>query len=91
MALGVIDDATFEQLTVQFHPGDLVLLYTDGITEALDECECDFGVRRLRHLLVQRQQAPVADLVGAIERALEVHVGDLSPFDDITMVVVRRR
>ena len=81
MALGVMADATFEQRTVQFCPGDLVLFYTDGITEALDEREEDFGVQR----------APVADVVEAIERALEVHVGDLSPFDDITMVAVRRQ
>ena len=84
-------DATFEQRTLQFRPGDLVLFYTDGITEALDERECDFGVQRLWHVLVQRQRAPVADIVEAIERALEEHVGSLSPFDDITMVAVRRR
>jgi sigma-B regulation protein RsbU (phosphoserine phosphatase) len=91
MALGVVKDGTFEQRTVQFHPGDLVLFYTDGITEALDEREQDFGVQRLRHVLVQWQRAPVTDIVEAIERALEVYVGDLSPFDDITMVAVRRR
>jgi serine phosphatase RsbU (regulator of sigma subunit) len=91
MALGVIDDAAFEQRTVQFRPGDLVLFYTDGITEALDEQERDFGVQRLRRVLVQRQRAPVMDIVEAIERALEAHVGELAPFDDITMVAVRRR
>jgi len=91
MALGVVNDATFEQRTVQFHPGDLVLLYTDGITEALDEQEQDFGVQRLQHVLVQRQQSPVADIVEAIEQALDGYVGNLAPFDDITMVAVRRR
>jgi serine phosphatase RsbU (regulator of sigma subunit) len=91
MALGVMDEATFEQRTVQCHPGDLVLFYTDGITEALDECEEDFGVQRLRRVLIQRQRAPVVDIVVAIERALEAHVGELAPFDDITMVAVRRQ
>jgi sigma-B regulation protein RsbU (phosphoserine phosphatase) len=91
MALGVVDDAAFEQRTVQFHPGDLVLLYTDGITEALDEQEQDFGVQRLQQVLVQRHRAPVADIVEAIEQVLEAYVDDLSPFDDITMVAVRRR
>jgi sigma-B regulation protein RsbU (phosphoserine phosphatase) len=91
MALGVMVDASFKQRTVRFDPRDLVLLYTDGITDALDRRERGFGVRRLQEVLVRRRDAPVADLVATIEQELLTHVGDLSPFDDVTMVATRRQ
>jgi serine phosphatase RsbU (regulator of sigma subunit) len=90
MALGVLDDVPYLQRTVQFDPGDLVLFYTDGVTEATDDVDQDFGVQRLRQILAERHAAPVAEVVSAIERALQAHVGDLAPFDDVTMVAIRR-
>ena len=91
MALGVMADATFEQRAVQFEPGDLVLLYTDGITDAIDKRDRGFGVQQLQRMLVQAQNAPVADVVACIKRSLQTHVGDLAPFDDVTMIAVRRQ
>jgi serine phosphatase RsbU (regulator of sigma subunit) len=91
MALGVMADTSLEQRTVRFDPGDSVCLYTDGITDALDKRERGFGVQRLREVLVRRRDAPVDSLVEAIDRELEAYVGDLAPFDDVTMVVVRRQ
>jgi sigma-B regulation protein RsbU (phosphoserine phosphatase) len=91
MALGVLAHAPFEQRTVQFDPGDWVYLYTDGITEATDDRERAFGTERLRQTLVQERDAPLADLVASIEGAMQVHVGDLAPFDDVTMMAIRRQ
>jgi sigma-B regulation protein RsbU (phosphoserine phosphatase) len=91
MALGVKADASFEERTVRFEPGDWVYLYTDGVTDALDTRDRDFGVRRLQEVLVRRRDAPAAELVAAVERELASYVGDLSPFDDVTMVAVRRQ
>jgi sigma-B regulation protein RsbU (phosphoserine phosphatase) len=76
---------------VQLDPEDLVILYTDGITDATDNQERAFGTERLRQRLVQERDTPVADLIASIEGALRAHVGDMAPFDDITMMVVRRR
>jgi sigma-B regulation protein RsbU (phosphoserine phosphatase) len=91
MALGVKADASFEQHTVRLDAGDWVYLYTDGVTEAIDERDRGFGVQHLRQVLLQARGAPVTDVVASIERSLRLHVGDLAPLDDITMVVVKRR
>jgi serine phosphatase RsbU (regulator of sigma subunit) len=90
MALGVMADTRFEQRTVRLEHRDLVLLYTDGITDALDRRERGFGVQRLQGVLVRRRDARVDDLVTMVERELAAHVGDGSPFDDVTMVAARR-
>jgi sigma-B regulation protein RsbU (phosphoserine phosphatase) len=90
MALGVVADTSFEQHTVQLEHGDCVLLYTDGVTEAMDAQEQVFGDERLRRVLLAQRHAPVADVIGALEGALQGYVGDSLPFDDITIVAVRR-
>jgi sigma-B regulation protein RsbU (phosphoserine phosphatase) len=87
MALGVIDDATFEQRSVQIQVGDMVLFYTDGITEAVDAQNQEFGIPRLLRVLENAQPAHVID---AIEAALHAYVGDTPPFDDMTIVALRR-
>ena len=86
MALGVMDEATFEQRTVQCHPGDLVLFYTDGITEALDECEEDFGVQRLRRGALYRLRKRMGMLFqnGAL-------LTDMNVFDNIAFPLKMRK
>jgi serine phosphatase RsbU (regulator of sigma subunit) len=91
MALGVTTDASFEQRTVRFETGDLAYLYTDGITEAIDERDRGFGVQHLRQTLVQARGATVADVIASVERSVQVHIGPLAPLDDITMVAVKRQ
>jgi serine phosphatase RsbU (regulator of sigma subunit) len=90
MALGVVDEATWQQETVQIEPGDVLLLYTDGVVEAQDPDGQFFG--RERMLEVARQQAgrPAQETQEALMAALEAFAGSEAQSDDITLVVVRR-
>jgi sigma-B regulation protein RsbU (phosphoserine phosphatase) len=90
MALGVVADSSFEQRTVRLHSGDFVLLYTDGVTDATDAQKQEFGEERLQRIILEKRHAPVAEMVAALEQALCEFVGASSPFDDITIVAVKR-
>jgi serine phosphatase RsbU (regulator of sigma subunit) len=90
MPLGIEADATWEPETIQLGPGDVLLLYTDGITDALDEQEDFFRSERL----LEVAQANLGRSAREIQDALlaEVHqfMGRAPQFDDITLLIVAR-
>jgi len=90
IALGAIPDITLEQRTVTLRPGDLLLLYTDGITEAVNADFADFGEERLARLILEYHSVLAADLITVIEDALRDFVGDQPPFDDRALVLLKR-
>ncbi|MCK4316693.1 MAG: PP2C family protein-serine/threonine phosphatase, partial [Anaerolineae bacterium] len=89
MALGVVADSPFEQRTVHLDPGDFVLLYTDGVTDATDAHLQDFGMERLRRVILDQQHAPATDVVAALEQAIGDFTSSTAPFDDIAIVVMK--
>ena len=90
MPLGIEANATWELETVLLGPGDVLLLYTDGITEALDEQEGFFGPERL----LEVTQASLGRSAQGIQDALlaEVHefMGNAPQSDDIALLIVGR-
>jgi len=90
MALGVMEDTSFEQRTVRLNAGDFVFLYTDGVTEALDSQRREFGEERLQRVILDKRHAPAAEMVAGLEQALREFVGASSPADDITVVAAKR-
>lgn len=91
MALGIFEDAPYKQRTIQLEPGEFLLLYTDGVTEAFNPAEEQFGEGRLEAVLQRHANAPAAELVTAIQNEVEAFTGGAAPFDDVTVVAVRRR
>ena len=90
MALGVMPDVTIEEQSLAIQPGDVVVLYTDGVTEALNAANEEFGLERLERAVAASRSGSADDVAWAIRQALREHVGDEPPFDDITFVVVKR-
>ena len=90
MALGVDDSLPYKQQVVRLDPGDLLLLYTDGITDAISDNGQEFGLERLKKLLEDQRGASASEVVAALEKVVKTHTGDSAPFDDITIVVVKR-
>lgn len=89
-ALGVIEDASFEQMEIDFAPGDTLLLYTDGVTEAIDEDNVPFGEDALKDVFRRLGSADPTAVADTIEAVAADHTGDAEQFDDITCLVVRR-
>jgi sigma-B regulation protein RsbU (phosphoserine phosphatase) len=90
MALGVMADSSFEQNTVPLHSGDFVLLYTDGVIDATDAQQREFGEERLRRVVFEQRHTPVEEIVTALEQAVKEFVGASAPFDDMTIVGLKR-
>ncbi|MFN2159994.1 MAG: PP2C family protein-serine/threonine phosphatase [Anaerolineales bacterium] len=90
VALGVDENARFEVGQEHIDSGDLLCLYTDGVTEAMDGNNQQFGVERLEKLLSDSQGQKTDSILEELERKLEAFTGSGLPFDDITLLVVKR-
>jgi sigma-B regulation protein RsbU (phosphoserine phosphatase) len=83
----------FEGLKVKvrgalLRPGDVLLLYTDGVTEAVDRDAREFGDRRLTELLTAEKCACATDWIGCINAAVRGFADGQPQFDDVTCLAV---
>ena len=90
--LGVMEDLSYHQCALTLAPGDLVFLYTDGVTEAVDESSELYGEERLQDALSRTAgDAPAKDVLAAVGAAVKNHAGNAEQADDITMLGLRYR
>ena len=91
--LAGMEDIFYKQSMLKLEPGDKVILYTDGVTEAENEEREQFGEQRLRDRVNQMESAGAQELVTEIRRSVAEFSGGAEQFDDITMValVYRRK
>ncbi len=87
--LGILPEAPFEEATVSFDPGDLLLIYSDGYSEAMNHAFEEFGEERLLAVAQQNRHASATGLIDAIGEAVQKHCAGASQTDDMTMIVVR--
>jgi sigma-B regulation protein RsbU (phosphoserine phosphatase) len=90
MALGVLEDAPLEQRTLHLEPGDWVLLYTDGITEAMNAQGELFGEERLFRVLEAHCHRTATEVLDALESAIDEYAGGAAQSDDIAMMMLKR-
>ncbi|HSQ93533.1 MAG TPA: PP2C family protein-serine/threonine phosphatase, partial [Methanoregula sp.] len=91
IAMGVLDDAEYMQETVQIVPGDVLVLYTDGITEAENVNLEMFGIERLEKIIQASGRRSAQELCQEILSAVRTFCGDHPQSDDITLMVIRSR
>ena len=88
--LGVMEGLTYHQVALTLAPGDMVFLYTDGVTEAVNEAAELYGEERLKDDLVRAgNEAPVKEILAAVSGAVKTHAGNAEQADDITMLGLR--
>jgi sigma-B regulation protein RsbU (phosphoserine phosphatase) len=90
MPVGMLPMGSWTAGEVELGPGDLVLLYTDGITEAENPDEEEYGNERLESVVRRWREDPLPDLLRAIDRDLNEFAAGVPFADDRTMVVIRR-
>jgi sigma-B regulation protein RsbU (phosphoserine phosphatase) len=86
-AIGLIEEAEFEENTIELQKEDLLMLYTDGVTEAVNLQNQEFGRERLATMSRQVNTLPVKEVVQEIRQALE-EFSEGKPLDDDTTLVV---
>lgn len=89
MALGVLPHIDVESKSIRIYPGDTILFYTDGVTEAMNEDYDEFGMERLRMTAKSAKDLDPAGIIERVTTAIGEHAGVTPQFDDITMVVMK--
>ncbi len=90
IALGVAERVTLEEQIIRMCPGDVLLLYTDGLIDALNPQGERFGLERLMRALSQHHNLDANHIVQALRREVDAFVADEPLFDDETLVVIKR-
>ena len=86
--LGTFETATYKERIAEIRPGDVLVMYSDGVTEAMSPQGELFGEERLRAEIVQRKAEPATIILRAIWEAVQAfQAGEQE--DDVTIVVVR--
>jgi serine phosphatase RsbU (regulator of sigma subunit) len=97
LLLGMLADQQYKQETVSLAPGDVVVLYTDGITEAVgpgtdeDDVDAMFGEEALEDVIRRSSHLPAVGIKEAILDGVARHTEGMAQSDDITLVVIRRQ
>lgn len=91
LVLGAMPDADYRTGTTPLEPGSLLLFYSDGVTEAMNESRVAFGEENLEDLLRVVRGLTAQETVDRIVKEVQTHVGDAPQHDDMTLLVVKRR
>jgi serine phosphatase RsbU (regulator of sigma subunit) len=92
MVLGVMEDIQYAEHETHLQPGELLLLYTDGLTEAINGAEEQFGLDRVYAHLGEAQRGGdgAEAALARLSKAVQSYAGPAGMFDDVTMVALRR-
>jgi sigma-B regulation protein RsbU (phosphoserine phosphatase) len=88
--LGILPERGYEEAQIVIETGDLIAIYSDGVTEAVNDADEEFGEDRLAQLIVTHRESSAEEIVCAVNDQLTEWTGDAPPDDDITLVIVRR-
>ncbi|HEY0872193.1 MAG TPA: SpoIIE family protein phosphatase [Vicinamibacterales bacterium] len=91
IALGILEQASYAETHLRLAPGDLMLLYTDGVTEAVDGRGALFGDARLQANVSDHADLPAAEIVSRLVGAVNSYAAGVPQEDDITVLALRYR
>ncbi len=90
LILGVLEEFPYEQDQVHMEVNDVLVLYTDGITEAMNPDEEEFGIERTREILLKHSDKSAIEIQDMLINAIVSHAGSQKQSDDITLMVIKR-
>lgn len=91
IALGVAPEFSFSEHTIVLAPGESAVLYTDGVTEAIDGADEEFGMVRLGNVFTEAPGMDARNGNQAVFDAVRTFTGETPQFDDITCLVLHRK
>jgi sigma-B regulation protein RsbU (phosphoserine phosphatase) len=81
----------YEEALIELRPGDVMLAFTDGVTDAVNASQDGFGEDRLKSLLRQTAHLPTKQIISRISDELRSWMGDAPQFDDLTFIAAKIR
>lgn len=91
MVVGLFPDAPYTASTVHLKPGDLLVAFTDGVTEPENAARDEYGEERLRDMLQRANGRPVKEIIAEVMDDVLAWTGQATLQDDMTMLAVRRQ
>ena len=89
LALGMFPKSIYEERPVYIDKGDLLLFYTDGVTEAQDRNDEEFGVGRLKKLIIESKANSAKEIINIVVDSVQKFKDPNIPLDDLTMVLIK--
>jgi len=89
--VGLVPEAKYTAACLRLEPGDTLVLFSDGVTEAMDPDEQMFGVRRLKEVLTGQTECPLDQLQKSVLQSIENFSRGAHQTDDVTLLIVRYR
>jgi len=89
--VGLVPEAEYTAVCLKLEPGDTLVLFSDGVTEAVDPDEQMFGIARLKELLTGQLECPLELLQKCVLEAVENFARGAHQADDLTLLIVRYR
>jgi sigma-B regulation protein RsbU (phosphoserine phosphatase) len=89
--VGLVPEAEYTAVCLKLEPGDTLVLFSDGVTEAMDPSEQMFGITRLKELLTGQLECPLEQLQKCVLEAVETFARGAHQADDLTLLIVRYR
>jgi sigma-B regulation protein RsbU (phosphoserine phosphatase) len=90
LPLGILSSGEYSMDRVQLVPGDSLLLYTDGLSEARDKADTEYGAERLARLVKGRHMLPPKELINVCLEDLKAFLSGVPKTDDLTIMVIKR-
>ena len=88
--MGLFDNMTYDEGSVEMHPGEIFLAYSDGVTETENDFG-EFGEQRLIDLVRENRDLPLPQISQIVTMAVDTWIGDNEQPDDVTLVLARAR
>ena len=89
--LGVVDHFPYEEEAFKFNKGDVLILYSDGIPDAINSGGVRFGEEKLESIAKECIKSQAEEIADAIFKGVNEHVLDTPQFDDMTLLVIKRK
>jgi len=90
LPIGMMQGVLYQEASVSLEPGDVLVIYSDGITESINERDEEFDEERLIEVVKRNIERSASGIRDRIDEALSKFVGTTAPVDDMTLMIIKR-
>jgi sigma-B regulation protein RsbU (phosphoserine phosphatase) len=91
LVLGIVEDAAYEEACIALPPGGVLVLCSDGITEAINPEGELFGSERTMTVLCEHREKSAQQILDSLLAAVKEYAGSMKQADDMTLLIVKRK